>query len=132
MAIDNEAFDKLNKFRAFADAFLAAVVGQNADALRGFFAENAIILWHNSNEHFTADEYVRANCEYPGEWCGELERIENDSPLVMIAKVWTGASAFRVVSLVELSDDMIIRLDEYWGGIGEAPQWRADMRIGRK
>ena len=29
-----------------------------------------------TNEHFTVDEFIQANCEYPGEWDGEIQRIE--------------------------------------------------------
>lgn len=51
-------------------------IQQNADELRTFFHKNAYVNWHCSNEHFTVEEYIQANCEYPGEWCGEIERIE--------------------------------------------------------
>jgi GNAT superfamily N-acetyltransferase len=123
---------KLNEHRDFVESFLTAVTSQDADKLRGLFAENAVVYWHNSNEIFTVDEYVRANCEYPGDWRGEVERVGGGFPLTIVARVWSGASTFRVVSLVELSDDKIRRLDEYWGDVSEPPKWRLDMKIGRK
>ena len=57
-------------------AFFRAVVEQNADALRSFFCAGAEIRWHNTNELFTVEEYIQANCQYPGQWEGELERVE--------------------------------------------------------
>lgn len=35
-----------------------------------------IRFWHCTNECFNVEEFIRANCEYPGEWEGEVERIE--------------------------------------------------------
>ena len=54
--------------------FWRYVLEQDADRLREFFCEDAYVNWHCTNEHFNVNEYIRANCEYPGEWTGELER----------------------------------------------------------
>ena len=50
--------------------FWNAVLQQDADAIREYFHPTAFVNWHNTNEHFTVEEFVRANCEYPGEWDG--------------------------------------------------------------
>ena len=55
--------------------FWAAVLRQDREALAGFFWEDAVINWHNTNEQFTVEEFIRANCEYPGDWEGEIEQI---------------------------------------------------------
>ena len=52
------------------------VLSQNKDALPRYFCDEAVIRWHCTNECFSIAEYVRANCEYPGNWKGEIERIE--------------------------------------------------------
>ena len=63
--------------------FWKAVVQQNPDKIRKYFKETATIRWYNTNEEFTLDEFIRANCEYPGEWEGEVERIEEiEDPLM--------------------------------------------------
>lgn len=54
------------------DAYWKAALQQNADAMRSFFHEDAFVNWHNTNEHFTVEEFIRANCEYPGAWDGQL------------------------------------------------------------
>ena len=51
------------------------VLQQKSDAMRQYFEEYATINWHNSNESFTVEEFIRANCEYPGEWSGEIEKL---------------------------------------------------------
>ena len=105
-------------------AFFRAVVEQNADALRSFFCAGAEIRWHNTNELFTVEEYIQANCQYPGQWEGELERVE---PL---ASGYCGPS-FHVASFIRLEAGKIAALDEYWGDDGPAPAWRRAMRVGR-
>ena len=57
------------------NAYFASVLRKDAEALRLFFLEDAVIRWHNTNEAFTVDEFIRANCEYPGRWTGEIERV---------------------------------------------------------
>jgi len=115
-------------------AFLRDIVRQDADALRGYFLPDAIVCWHNTNERFTAGEYIRANCEYPGDWDGEVERVEvacSGAVLVVVARVWDDAVAARVTSFIQLANGMIERLDEYWGDVGEPPGWRKAMGIGK-
>ena len=36
----------------------------------------------------------------------------------------------HVVSFIELEDDKIIAMNEYWGDDGKAPQWRIEMNLG--
>lgn len=50
-------------------------VKQDADEIKAFFHENAWVNWHNTNEQFTLEEYIRTNCEYPGRWNAQVERI---------------------------------------------------------
>lgn len=57
-------------------AFWNAVLKQDAEKLKTFFKDTAYVNWHCTNEHFTVTEYISANCEYPGDWGGTIERIE--------------------------------------------------------
>lgn len=114
--------------------FWQDVATQNVKRLQKYFSSNATINWHNTNEQFTAEEYIRANCEYPGDWCGEVERIELVGNLVITAtRVWLSdnSASFHVTSFFEFDDDKIISLNEYWGDDGVAPQWRLDKEIGK-
>ena len=49
------------------------VLRQDADAIRAYFYPDAWVNWHNTNEHFTLEEFIRANCEYPNQWDGEVD-----------------------------------------------------------
>lgn len=104
--------------------FFRAVVTQDADALRAFFAPDAQICWHCSNERFTLEEYIRANCEYPGKWNGELERVEHAGD--------TDGASLHVVSFLREQGGRIVSLDEYYGDDGPAPAWRQEMKLGKK
>ena len=116
-------------------AFFRAVVEQNADALRSCFCVGAEIRWHNTNELFTVEEYIQANCQYPGQWEGELERVEPlaSGSLATAAHVHAreGGPSFHVASFIRLEAGKIAALDEYWGDDGPAPAWRRAMRVGR-
>ncbi|MCL2200001.1 MAG: nuclear transport factor 2 family protein [Defluviitaleaceae bacterium] len=113
--------------------FLKAVVEQDADALRRFFTPDAVICWHDSNEQFTVEEYIRANCEYPGDWGGEVQRTEEiPDGIVMVSKIFSAESTHFIVSFAKLTDGKIARLDEYYSDYGEAPEWRKQMKIGRQ
>lgn len=115
-------------------AFLHDVLSKNRNALPSFFCDDAVIRWHCTNEQFTVSEFISANCDYPGEWDGEMERIEAFGDTVVLAgRVFlTDQSAlFHVVSFIKLYNDRIIELDEYWADDGDAPAWRKEMKIGR-
>lgn len=114
--------------------YWAAVAAQDASAIRAYFAPGACIQWHNTNERFTLEEFIRANCEYPGSWQGAVERVEElPGLMISVSRVWTtdGSLSFHVASFIRLEDGKIRAVDEYWGDDGPAPQWRQDKHIGR-
>ena len=113
--------------------FWRVTLAQDAGRMREFFHTNAYVNWHNSNEHFTVEEFIRANCEYPGAWDGTIERIEQAGDLFITAThVYSrdGALSFHAVSFIRVEDDLICGIDEYWGDDGPAPAWRLEKHIG--
>ena len=58
--------------------FIKAILSQDAKEIRKYFHLDAYVNWHCTNEHFTVDEYITANCESPGDWDGKIERIEKN------------------------------------------------------
>ena len=114
--------------------FWKVVLEQDADSIRSYFHPDGYVNWHCSNEHFTVEEFIRANCEYPGDWDGEIERIVTTDDLIITAtRVFPkdGSASFHVTSFIQLQEDLIVAMDEYWADDSEAPQWRQDMGIGR-
>ena len=115
--------------------FWKAIVHQNPDEIRSYFKETAIIRWHNTNEEFTLEEFIRANCEYPGKWDCEVERIEEIGNLIItVTRVFSTDSSVSVhaTSFLRMEDGKIALMDEYWGDDEKAPKWRLDMGIGKK
>lgn len=115
-------------------AFWTAVLRQDREAIRSYFAPDAYVNWHCSNEHFTVEEFIQANCDYPGQWDGEIQRLEQTGDLtISVAHVYSRdrALSFHVTSFIKVRDGKILSVDEYWGDDGPAPQWRQDMHIGR-
>lgn len=114
--------------------FWSAVLRQDAAEMACFFTEDAWVNWHNTNEHFTAAEFIRANCEYPGQWAGESARIiRMDDQIITVTHIYpkNRTSSFHVVSFLRLKNDLIQSIDEYWGDDGQPPQWRQELHIGR-
>ena len=110
-----------------------ATLAQDAKEMLTYFHQDAYVNWHNSNEHFTVDEFIKANCEYPGQWDGHMERfIEHDDFIITVMHVYTADKtlSFHVTSFMQIQEDQILSIDEYWGDDGTAPQWRLDKHIG--
>ena len=115
--------------------FQKAVIEQNEDEIRRYFHPDAYINWHCTNEHFTVDEFIIANCEYPGEWEGKVERVEEKGNLIIaVTNVCPKdrSVSFHAVSFIETEDDKIISMDEYWADDSLPPQWRLNKNIGKK
>ncbi len=115
--------------------FWIDVLKQNREKLISYFHKDAVIRWHCSNELFTVSEYIKANCEYPGEWEGKIERIEKTENMIITAvKVnpVNKSSSFHVVSFIKTENNLITEMDEYWADDTEVPEWRHNMKIGSK
>lgn len=113
--------------------FWRAVLAQDRNAIRKYFHDDAYVNWHCTNEHFTVDEYIQANCDYPGDWSGEIERIEcSDNLMITAAHVFPKdkSAFFHVVSFIRVENGKIQSMDEYWADDGDAPMWRQRLKIG--
>lgn len=79
------------------------------------------------------EEYITANCAYPGHWAGQVERMKALGQLLVAAThAYTRARrlSFHVTSFIRLEGERIAALDEYWADDAPAPQWRQDMHLG--
>lgn len=117
----------------FLQAYWKDVAAQDASALRTYFHADAYINWHNTNEQFTLEEFIIANCEYPNEWEGQIERILlQEKEAITVVNVYTKdhSLSFHVTSFFSFSQNKIKAIDEYWGEDGLAPEWRLAKRIG--
>ena len=114
--------------------FWRDILEQNAENIKNYFHKDAYINWHCTNEHFTVDEFMIPNCEYPGTWDGEVERVEMTNDLfITVTHVYSRDKtlSFHVTSFIKVIQDKIASVDEYWADDGIAPQWRLDKHIGK-
>lgn len=114
--------------------FWKAVLVQNENEIREFFHKDALINWHCTNECFNVDEFIIANCEYPGDWDGRVERVETlDDLIITVTNVYSKdrSTSFHVTSFIKAKEDKIISIDEYWADDGDAPEWRLKKHIGK-
>ena len=115
-------------------SYWQAVLAQRPEEMRSFLHPDAVVRWPNTNEQFTADEFIQANCTYPGSWNGVLERVEEAAGRVItVVRVYARdqSASFHVTSFMKLQDDKILELDEYWGDDGPPPRWRQSMHLGK-
>ena len=116
------------------NAFFDAVIRKDRAALRGFFRADALIRWPCTGECFSLEDYLRANCEYPGDWAGEIERVERCGDLtILVTRVWPRdrGTSFHAVSFLRCVDGRIAELDEYWADDGPPPTWRQALGLGQ-
>ncbi len=107
---------------------------QDRDTIRKYFHDDAYVNWHCTNEHFTVDEYIKVNCDYSGDWDGEIERMEcSDHLIVTATHVFPKdkSASFHVVSFIRVENEKIQSMDEYWADDGSAPLWRQELKIGK-
>ena len=76
---------------------------------------------------------IIANCEYPGEWEGEVERVETVNDLIITVTLIypkDRSAYYHATSFIQTKDGKITAMDEYYADDGAPPQWRLDKRIG--
>lgn len=109
-------------------AFWTAVATQDAEKLTGFFHEEAVIEWPNTRENFALPEYIRSNCEYPDNWAGTLESMDQlaEDRFVSVVKMANCDQelSFHTISYYSIDQGKITHLREFWSEDGAAPQWR--------
>lgn len=112
---------------------LMSLTKENKEILRKYFDENASILWYETNEKFTLEEYLQVNSEYPDEWIGEIKRIEEKNDLIIfVGEVKPKDNSFccYCTSFVKIKDNKILSLKEFWTKVSSPPEWRKELKIG--
>lgn len=105
-------------------------VSQDRDALRTWFHPDARIVWPCTGEMFTVEAFLTANCEYPGEWTGELLRVTpTDAGAVTEVRIAAvdGSYSCHVASFFTLDQGKIASLTEYYADDGPPPAWRVKL-----
>ena len=83
---------------------------------------------------YTVEEYIKPNCEYPGDWDGKIERIDKtNNIIILVCQLFPKCKSvsFHVISFIRVEKDLIVEMDEYWTDDGLAAEWRRKMKIGK-
>lgn len=114
--------------KELAAAFWSTMSEQRFEDLRQFFHEDALIVWPNTKETFTVDQFIKANAMYPGEWVETLKQTYDiEQGIITETLVEDHQISFYAVSIFEIKEEKITGLKEFWGMNEEAPAWRKQM-----
>lgn len=120
-----------NYMEVFIRNFWNYVVTQDKCNLRKYFWEDAIIRWHCTNEEFNLEEYIIANCDYPGKWNCEIQRlIQIEDTIITVTRIYNDEISCHATSFFTIRENKIEELNEYFGDDGFAPKWRLDIQLG--
>ncbi len=115
-------------------AFWQDIAQQNRDRLATYFHEGALVRWPNTNELFTVREFITANCEYPGRWSGDIEKLlQVGDQIITVTRITNldSSASFYATSFFTILNDKISEMEEYWGDNGAPPDWRRKLNLGK-
>lgn len=108
----------------FWEAFDRADFGTAGEML----AENAEILWPNTGELFKGRvRFIEVQKHYPGRWRISLEKVvPAQDTIVTVVRVTAEdrSMSFYATSFFEFEGGRIRKITEYWGDVGQPPEWR--------
>lgn len=82
-------------------------------------------VFPQSGEQFTREDYVRLNCEYPGEWHISIQNVLYAGDWIITeVDVSIEAKIDRAVSFFHIESSLIVELREYWPDPFPIPAWR--------
>lgn len=99
---------------------------------RALFHDDAILLWPVTRERIEgADGIIRVNEIYPTGWTIIPLRFTKlaDGQVLSIVRVDHPPDSFFAVSVFELVEGRIRRVEEYWSTAEEPPNWRTPRAI---
>ena len=108
------------------ERYWQACVHQERDALEAWFWPDARVIWPCTEEVFTVEEFLLANCAYPGAWTGKLLNVI-PTPMGAVTECRITSLDQRyschVASIFTLYKGRIASLTEYYADDGPPPSW---------
>lgn len=110
-----------------------ACLAKDEKAMETYLHDKAMIYWPNTNECFTKQAFIQMNTAYPGQYEGELLRLEEQADgYITVLRVWSKEASFHVCAFIKVEEKHIMSIHEYWGEDQEAPAWRQSMQLSQK
>lgn len=96
--------------------------------LNTLFCKEATIIWPNTTEIFTVDQFIAVTIEYPGLWTETiLDIYQATNEVITTTLISDEKVSFHAVSIFTCKDGKIQQLKEYYAQDGTPPQWRLDF-----
>ena len=97
------------------------------EELTELFHPECKIVWPNTSEDFTPEEYIRLNKDYPGSWKIDLEDVTDaNTKVISVVRIKSkdNGQSLRGIGYFHLEEDLIYYLLEYFAPDTEKPEWR--------
>lgn len=110
------------------NTFWTYMTQRNFHKLDTLFCKEATIIWPNTTEIFTVDQFIAVNINYPGNWTEAiLDIYQTTKEVITITLIDDENVSFHTVSIFTCKDGQIQQLKEYYADDGTPPQWRLDF-----
>jgi hypothetical protein len=97
------------------------------DQMAALFHPECKIVWPNTDEEFTPEQYVKINQKYPGNWhIGIEDVIEADQKVISIVRIRdiNDEQSLRGIAFFNIENGVIRHLREYFADDVKKPDWR--------
>ena len=109
---------------------------ENFDAAGGLMVSDVIVWWPNTREVFKGkDKFIFTQKKYPEKWYISLEKIfSKDDIVITVVNVEAEdkSTSFYATSFFKMGNIIICEIHEYWGEIGEPPEWRIKQGLSER
>ena len=108
--------------------FWAAIDRRDFNAAGALMTLPAEVRWPNTGELIRGrDPFVTVQKRYPGRWRIDMEKLlPAGDTIVTVVRVSAEdqSQGFFATSFFEFEGSLIAGITEYWGDIGQPPEWR--------
>lgn len=116
--------------------FWSYISNQNFTMVGSLMEKNVVVKLANTREKFVrAEDFVRFNEKYPGNWKASIEKLFSIKDVVISVVKLEDAeqpTSYYVTSFFVIRDNLITELTEYYGDNGEPPAWRVEQSLSER
>lgn len=116
--------------------FWSYISNRNFTMVGSLMEKNVVVKLANTREKFVrAEDFVRFNEKYPGNWKASIEKLFSIKDVVISVVKLEDAeqpTSYYVTSFFVIRDNLITELTEYYGDNGEPPAWRVEQSLSER
>ena len=119
-------------YESLIKKYWQATLAQDANKMVQMLSKTCLITWPNTNECFTKEHYIKANCLYPGTWKGTVQEINPYlDGYLSITNVLSQdeVTSLHAITFFKINNGLITSIKEYWSEDGAPPTWRQSLDL---